>query len=110
MTFIKGLIPWNKGTKGISVRGEKVGTWKGDKAKYRAKHMWINHWFGKADKCENESCIYPRKDIHGKIMIVPKRFEWANISRGYKRDRKDWRRLCPSCHKKYDIAYKKNKG
>ena len=32
--------------------GEKNGSWKGEKAKYTAKHMWIRARLGKANHCE----------------------------------------------------------
>lgn len=76
-TFRKGIIPTN---------------FKGNTARYGTKHQWVYYHFGKADRCENKNCSYKN----------PKRYHWANISGEYKRDRKDWIRLCPSCHKKMD--------
>ena len=35
-----------------------------------------------------------------------KKYEWANISRKYKRDLKDWIRLCTKCHIIYDGSRK----
>jgi hypothetical protein len=57
-----------------------------------ATHCWIAKNYGKADLCENDN------------SHTGKRFEWANISREYKRDRSDWKRLCPSCHRKMDFT------
>jgi DNA-directed RNA polymerase subunit RPC12/RpoP len=106
--------PWNKGKKGsiLPNKGsfkkgenlrEKNNAWKGDSVGYNALHSWINKYLGKPNKCENKDCMYPRKMVgKNKIMFAPKRFEWANISRTYKRDFSDWIRLCVSCHKQYD--------
>lgn len=57
-----------------------------------ATHYWIAKNYGKANLCENDN------------THTGKRFEWANISREYKRDRNDWKRLCPSCHRKMDFT------
>lgn len=102
----KGREPWNKGKTGIyseetlrkmrdnNAKGMKgkIGVdnhgWKGDRAKYQAKHTWIRRNWGKADKCENNSCTYDS----------PKIYHWANVSGDYLRDRSDWIMLCPSCH------------
>jgi hypothetical protein len=97
-----GRIAWNKGIKLPKLSGKRSSVWKGDNAGYGAKHIWIVAHFGKASKCENPNCFYPRKDMRGYIMEKPKRFEWANISGKYKRRRNDWKELCPSCHRKYD--------
>jgi len=83
-------------------KGEKHHMWKGENASYAAKHIWVNSHFGKANKCENPPCKYPRKNWDGKIMDKPKRYEWANISGEYKRKRDDWKMLCPSCHRTKD--------
>lgn len=44
------------------------------------------------------------QDVKVKIIEQPKRYEWANISGEYKRDRSDWVMLCPSCHRKIDMG------
>ena len=67
--------------------------WRGDTASYAAKHIWINKHYGKADRCENIDCS----------SILPKRYEWANISGKCLRKRSDYIRLCPSCHRKADL-------
>lgn len=76
------------GKKGIESR-----RWKGDKAGYVAIHAWLKKTNGKASECSNPNCKY----------VNPKRFEWASISRKWKRDIKDYVELCPSCHRKFDI-------
>lgn len=65
--------------------------WKGDKVSYRGLHQWITNHYGKASKCEAISC-------NGKS----KKYEWANISGNYKRERNDFMELCKSCHRLYD--------
>lgn len=72
--------------------GEKARAWKGDKAGYHAKHLWIVKHYGNASKCE----MCDTKSS--------KRFEWANISGKYLRSRDDYRQLCPSCHRRLDYG------
>jgi len=97
--FLKGNIPWNKGTKGICkpnsgsftsemCSDEKHWMWKGDKASYRAKHHWITHKLGKPDMCE----------YCGKKGLSGHSIHWANISKKYLRELSDWIRLCSTCH------------
>ena len=110
--FQKDQIPWNKGLKmsdemkyrisetlkrkGIKPierfvgYGEKNPNWKGDNASYSAKHYWVVRKLGQPKLCK----------FCG--TTIAKKFEWANISREYKRDITDYIRLCCQCHKKYD--------
>lgn len=81
--------------------GEKAYQWKGIKASYTAKHTWLKNNYGKAIKCENKDCKYPRKN-RGRILFKPKLFQWANISGKYLRDRNDYMQLCASCHGYWD--------
>lgn len=74
--------------------GEKARRWKGDKASYEAKHMWIYKHRGKASKCEQKDCSFEN----------PKRYEWHNVSGEYKRELSDYVQLCPSCHRKIDMG------
>lgn len=60
---------------------------------YGGIHDWIKRVAGKASKCENERCTG-----------LGKRFEWANISKKYKRDVSDWKQLCSKCHKVFDLT------
>lgn len=93
---IMGQGRWVKGRK-----GEMGNHWKGDSVKYEGLHAWILRNFGKASKCENKNCKYPRIVNDGReILTYPKRFEWANISGKYKRDINDFFQLCPSCRRK----------
>lgn len=62
---------------------------------YNLIHLWIRNNYGKATHCENPECK----------SINPKRFEWALIKGCiYERDIKHFKRLCPSCHRKYDYT------
>lgn len=78
---------FRKGHKGY------LSAWKGDEACYASKHMWIYAHYGKADRCENPNCTFKN----------PRRYEWANLSGKHIRERKDYIRLCPSCHRKMDL-------
>ena len=59
---------------------------------YNNIHHWIRYNYGKATKCQNKYC--PKNLI--------KRFEWASISKEYKKDIKDYIQLCTSCHRSWD--------
>jgi hypothetical protein len=105
----KGDIPWNKGLTKEDDRVKKYcfndgnftrnrvvnennNKWKGDDVGYYGLHIWIANHFGKPKKCEKCNC----ED--------DKRYHWHNISGDYKRDKDDWIRLCPSCHKKLHLT------
>ena len=75
-----------------STSGHKNVNWKGDDASYFAKHLWVSSHFGKPVGCE--SCGTKEDRI----------YQWANISKEFKRERSDWMRLCIPCHKRYDLA------
>lgn len=100
--FKVGQKPHNKGKKFPELQREKSKFWKGDKATYTAIHMDIYKHFGKADCCQNVGCVYPRKNSKGVLLKKPKRYNWANMSGEYRRERDDWVKLCPSCHQKRD--------
>lgn len=72
-------------------KGDKNVNWKGEKASYRAIHIWVEIWKGKP-----EYCI--KCGVHG----TKQKMHWANISGEYKRDLTDWIRLCPKCHGEFD--------
>jgi hypothetical protein len=56
-------------------------------------HKWLDRKFGKPKFCEH--C--ERNDR--------KKYEWANIkNHKYRKIRKDFIRLCTSCHRKYDLT------
>ncbi len=71
-------------------KGHKPYAWKGDKVGYHALHAWIARHFGKPKICEDCKTTKAKKYV------------WANISGEYKRDLKDFKRLCTSCHIKFD--------
>lgn len=75
--------------------GELNPNWKSDSNHYSAIHAWLNKHIGKPNFCEH--CGNQNA----------KKYDWANISKLYKRDRIDWLRLCRSCHIKYDESRKK---
>jgi len=95
--FQKGNIPWNKGKKILQTKGERNGRWAGDKVGYQGVHSWLRREYGNASKCENCG------------TAESKRYEWANLSGGYKRDRRDWAELCVLCHRLIDNNYTWNK-
>jgi hypothetical protein len=86
----KGIIPKMAfKPKDVRITGNNNYGWKGDSASYVAKHRWVKKWFGKPDHCDD-------------CKSLDKKYNWANISGQYKRDRGDWKQLCISCHRKYD--------
>ena len=76
-----------RGSRGLA---QSNGAWKGESAGYAAKHKWLDRNFGRPRKCEN--CGTEKA----------KKFEWANISGKYHREREDYKCLCTSCHRKMD--------
>lgn len=77
----------SKSCKGTN-KGEKNGMWKGEKASYKAKHMWINRNKPKPEFCEvcNKNKVYDAANISGKYLL----------------DFDDWIYVCRSCHMKSD--------
>lgn len=117
----KGKATWSKGTKGVAKansgsftkghrwtgeiesrrlsnanprKGENHPSWKGENASYRSIHEWVQKYNGTPSLCI-------------KCEKTEGKFEWANISHMYKRDLDDWMRLCPACHRKYDMEYRR---
>ena len=89
----------------IGKYGPEARRWLGDKASYYAKHMWVKKHYGAPSKCEQVGCVYPKSvDVGRKVIDKPSRYEWANISGKYIRERSDWVQLCPSCHRKIDMG------
>ncbi len=95
----------NRGNTTPKPKGSLACHWKGDAATYGAKHNWLYKQVGKAVRCENPDCIYPRRNTKGVLISSPSRYEWANISGEYKRDKRDYVQLCPSCHRRYDGGF-----
>ena len=84
---------------GKSLKGkygeEKASNWKGDNDGKDGLHNWVEKHLGKPKLCEH--CRTTKA----------KKFEWANKSQLYKRDLKDWIRLCTKCHLAYDRSMSK---
>jgi hypothetical protein len=74
----------------LELRGKNNPNWKGNKAGYTSIHQWLYIRLGKPQKCDHCG------------TTIAKKYEWANISKTYQRNIKDWLRLCTSCHRKYD--------
>lgn len=55
--------------------------------------------YGRANKCE--VCL-----LETEFEDKKRTFTWANISGNYKQDRDDWKMMCYSCHKKFDMRQK----
>lgn len=102
-TARRGKPTWNKGLKTgplteehkrkILKKGAEAPNWRGDKAGYRAIHYWITNQLGKPDKC-----------VHcDEAGLSGHKIHWANVSGKYKREIKDWIRLCVACHKIFDL-------
>lgn len=94
-----------KGKKRPNMTGELHPLWKGSGVSYSGLHHWIKRELGLATKCENKACVYPRLNADGKLMYKPTKYEWANVSKKYKRDVKDFISLCASCHQKWDLNH-----
>lgn len=77
------------------VTGNKNNKWKGDSVGYFGLHTWLYRQLGKAKKCSE--------------CGTGKWVQWANISKKYKRDTKDWKQLCTICHKRFDGKTKLSK-
>ena len=84
---------WMKGR-----TGKSANAWKGEEAGYHATHLWLTKHFTKGNACE------------GCGTTKASRLEWANLSRKYKRERSDYKVLCPSCHRLLDQGGKCRKG
>lgn len=101
---LKGAMPepWNKGLKGIHLSPEtefKKGqmsneehlNWKGNKVGIQALHTWIRRHKKKPNKCPKCGKNKP--------------LELSNIDHKYNRNLDDYRYLCRSCHRLYDIKH-----
>jgi len=69
--------------------------WKGDDVGYWGVHDWITKHYGQPTKCEVCGLDDPKRKYH-----------WANLDYKYKRNIKSWKRMCVSCHRKYDYGEK----
>ena len=78
----------------LSKTDEKHPMWKGDKVTYIPLHIWISRKLGKPHHCA----------ICHNTKLNHRQYNWANISKCYKRELSDWIRLCAKCHKNYDLG------
>lgn len=68
--------------------GPEAPGWRGEEIGYQQLHRWV-----RKNKIKPSSCEHCGSD--GPL-------EWANKSREYRRDLKDWLALCRLCHRRYD--------
>jgi predicted DNA-binding protein (UPF0251 family) len=78
-------------------RGDKCYQWKGDKATYKSLHCRLYRNLGTPKKCETCGTDDPNK-----------RYEWANQTGNYA-DMSDYKRMCCSCHRRFDNSRRKAK-
>ena len=71
----------------------KANTLPDEELKYSSIHTKITKNYGTPKYCE--ICKSTNKKI----------YDWSNKDHKYSLKRKDWQRLCRSCHIKYDIKY-----
>ena len=78
---------------------EKNHNWKGDNIKYNGLHDWLKRQYGKANYCENR-----KKEILAFVCTKKSNnYDWALIKgKKYERKRRNFIKLCHSCHLKYD--------
>lgn len=96
--FKKGHKPWNTGIERPEMIREKHWNWMGNNVGYHGLHQWVIKELGKAFWCY--VCMSCEE---GKM------YQWANISKEYKRELTDWIPLCSKCHAKYDGVSEKMK-
>lgn len=60
---------------------------------YSAIHNWVHRKFGMPAHCEKCG-----------VRENGRMYHWANISGRYVRERRDWIRLCVSCHRFLDMS------
>lgn len=78
--------------------GEKNQGWKGDQAKKGPLHRRLYRVFGQPSKCDVCGTCDPGRS-----------FDWANLTGDYANPL-DYKRMCRSCHWKYDDKHKNFKG
>lgn len=78
--------------------GKKNAGWKGDEAGLVCMHKRLYRAFGQPNKC----------DVCG-ATDESKSYDWANLTGNYG-DPTDFKRMCRSCHWKYDKKYHNFKG
>ena len=78
--------------------GDKNPRWKGLNADYATFHRRVEIKFGKPKRCD----VCGTTD-HNKL------YDWANLTKNY-HDLSDYKRMCRSCHRKYDNSFKNFHG
>lgn len=71
-------------------RGQDHHGWRGDSVTYKQMHKRVEQAFGKPMKCA----------VCG--TTEAKRYDWANLTGRYI-DITDYKRMCRSCHRRYDF-------
>lgn len=74
--------------------GKNNDSWKGKDAGYAALHYRVYNAKGKPSKCDE--CGYDKDD---------RRYQWASLTGNFA-DINDYKRMCESCHAKYDKKIK----
>lgn len=69
--------------------------WSGLSTSYSSIHAWLGNKFGKADMCEFKRCTNKTASVF--YYALRKGF-------AYERKRRNFIKLCASCHKKYDMT------
>lgn len=87
---VKKQENYSRNSNGTFKCGVAHPQWKGNKVGYSGIHKWISRKYGNPKICENCDTKNAKK------------YDWANISGDYKRDRNDWQRLCRLCHNRLD--------
>ncbi len=80
-------------------KGSDNCNWKEDDYGYDAVHRWLEREHGKPNHCDHCGTEDPDK-----------KYDWANKSGEYRRDRDDFLRLCKHCHAQYDHDQPKKPG
>jgi hypothetical protein len=70
-------------------RGPRNSSWRGDNATYAALHYRVTNLRGSPQHCDECGTEEPGT------------YEWASLTKNYA-DPYDYRRLCGSCHKRFD--------
>jgi len=86
------IITWSKGKALLNMRDTNSNNWKGKKVGYYGLHAWVKRKLGTPHICSN--CK----------SEASKKYEWCSIEHLYKRDIKNWIRLCTKCHRNYDYG------
>ena len=71
--------------------GKNNNSWGGDNATYATFHKRVESLYGRPIHCEVCGTVDPSK-----------RYEWANVTGDYADVEHGYRRMCCSCHRKFD--------